>query len=72
MGHRKNLEMKQTEIHFSIFIENRSWYSKIVFRFNNQNKNEKISTFGFILKQKSKISFYSHNFQLEIKVSKPN
>ena len=32
------IRFKRTEIHFSIFIENRNWDLKLVFRFDNENK----------------------------------
>ena len=49
-GCRKKFVKKRTEIHFSIFIENRNWDLKLVFQFDNEN--EKNSNFYFILKQK--------------------
>ena len=54
-GCRKKFVKKRTEIHFSIFIENRNWDLKFVFQFDNEN--EKNSNFYFILKQKSNDPF---------------
>ena len=33
---RKDFVKKRTEVHFSIFIENRNWDLKFVFRFENE------------------------------------
>ena len=55
---RKNFVKKRTEIHFSIFIENRNWDWNFVFQFDNvKMKNEKNSKFHFILKRKSNVPF---------------
>ena len=35
---RKDSVEKRTEVHFSIFIENRNWDLKFVFRFDNENE----------------------------------
>ena len=35
---RKDSVEKRTEVHFSIFIENRNWDLKLVFRFDNENE----------------------------------
>ena len=35
---QKNFLKKRTEIHFSIFIENRNWELKFVFQFDNENE----------------------------------
>ena len=56
-GHRKNFVKKRTEIHFSIFIENRNWDLKLVFNLIMKTKNERKSNFYFILKQKSNVPF---------------
>ena len=41
LGHRKNFVKGRTEIHFSIFIENRNWGLKFVFQFDNENEKWK-------------------------------
>ena len=42
---RKDFVKKRTEVHFSIFIENRNWDLKFAFRFDNENeKRKKIKT----------------------------
>ena len=38
---RKDFVKKRTEVHFSIFIENRNWDLKFVFRFDNENEKRK-------------------------------
>ena len=38
---RKDFVKKRTEVHFSIFIENRNWDLKLVFRFYNENEKRK-------------------------------
>ena len=50
LRHGKNLVKKQTEIYFSIFIENQNWDLKFVFRFENNNKKKQQQN-----KQKKKI-----------------
>ena len=64
LRHGKNLVKKQTEIYFSIFIENQNWDLKFVFRFENKKKNnnnktnkKKKSKFYFLLKRKSNVPF---------------
>ena len=54
---RKDSVKKRTEVHFSIFIENRNWDLKFVFRFDNENEKRKKSKLYFILKQKSNVPF---------------
>ena len=69
---------KGTEVHFSIFIENRNWDLKFVFQFDNENEKRKKSKLYFILKQKSNVSFdprirppkVPFNFQLKIEMEK--
>ena len=38
---REDFVKKITEVHFSIFIENRNWDLKFVFRFDDENKKRK-------------------------------
>ena len=38
---REDFVKKRTEVHFSIFIENRNWDLKFVFRFDNENEKRK-------------------------------
>ena len=40
-GRRKNFVKKRTEIHFSIFIENRNWDLTFVFQFDNEIEKRK-------------------------------
>ena len=69
---------KGTEVHFSIFIENRNWDLKFVFQFDNENEKRKKSKLYFILKQKSNVPFdpqihppkVPFNFQLKIEMEK--
>ena len=42
LGHRKDFVRKQTEIHFSIFIENRNLDLKLVFQFDNASVYENV------------------------------
>ena len=58
---RKDFVKKRTEVHFSIFIENRNWDLKFVFRFDNENEKRKKSKLYFILK-KNQISLSTHGF----------
>ena len=45
---QKRFREKRTEVHFSIFIENRNWDLKFVFRFDNENeKRKKLKTISF-------------------------
>ena len=55
---REDFVKKRTEVPFSIFIENRNWDLKFVFRFDNENEKRKKKTkLYFILKQKSNVPF---------------
>ena len=61
---QKTSRKKQTEIHFSIVIENRNWDMKLVFLFDNENKKwkkkkKRKSKFYFLLKQKLNVLFDS-------------
>ena len=38
---QKHFMKKRTEVQFSIFIENRNWDLKFVFRFDNENQKLK-------------------------------
>ena len=49
---QKNFLKKRTEIHFSIFIENRNWELKFVFQFDNENEKWKKLKFLFHFKTK--------------------
>ena len=60
--HRKDFVKKRTEIHFSIFIQNRNWDLKFVFRFDNEN--EKRKKFKILVHFKTKMSFSTHGFIL--------
>ena len=50
---QKNFLKKRTEIHFSIFIENRNWDLRFVFQFGNEI--EKRKKLRFLLHFKTKI-----------------
>ena len=52
LQHGKNFVKKRTEIHFSIFIENRNWNLKFVFRFHNENEKRKKFKILFHFKMK--------------------
>ena len=54
---RKDFVKKGTEVHFSVFIENRNWELKFVFRFDNENEKRKKSKFYFFFKKKSSVPF---------------
>ena len=49
---RKNFVKKRTEIHFSIFIENRNWDWNFVFQFDNENEKRKKFKVPFHFKTK--------------------
>ena len=78
LAEKKDFVKKGTEVHFSIFIENRNWDLKFVFQFNNENEKRKKSKLYFILKQKSNIPFdpwirapkVTFNFQFKIEMEK--
>ena len=54
---QKNFLEKRTEIHFSIFIENRNWDLKFVFQFDNENEKWKKLKFLFHFKTKIECLF---------------
>ena len=56
--HRKDFGKKQAEIHFSIFIENRNWDLKFVFRFDNENEKRKKFKILFHFKTKMECPFW--------------
>ena len=78
LAEKKDFVKKGTEVHFSIFIENRNWDLKFVFQFNNENEKRKKSKLYFILKQKSNVPFdpwirapkVTFNFQFKIEMEK--
>ena len=57
-GRRKNFVKKRTEIHFSIFIENRNWDLTFVFQFDNEIEKRK--------KQKSNVPFDPRIIKLNV------
>ena len=61
--HRKDFVKKKerTEIHFSIFIENRNWDLKFVFRFDNENEKRKKFKILFHFKTKIQCHFRPTN-----------
>ena len=54
---RKKFLKKQTDIYFSIFIENRKWDLKFVFRFDNENEKRKKFKILFHFKTKIECRF---------------
>ena len=58
---RKDFVKKGTEVHFSIFIENRNWELKFVFRFDNENEKRKKSK-SFLKKNQMSLSTHGLNF----------
>ena len=77
---REDFVKKRTEVHFSIFIENRNWDLKFVFRFDNANEKRKKKKTLFHFKTKIEYPFrptdsirapkVSFNFQIKIRMKK--
>ena len=59
---KKIWKKKRTEIHFSIFIENRNWDLKFVFWFDNKDENHKNFKIRYHLNTTIKCPFWLTDF----------